>query len=56
MHKKKKKKKDLQPRGYQLELLEYVEKRNAIIYLPTGAGKTFVAILALKRHSQKLQK
>lgn len=45
----------LQPRQYQLELLNYVCERNAIIYLPTGAGKTFIAILALKHFSSQMK-
>ncbi|KAH8401310.1 hypothetical protein KR009_004470, partial [Drosophila setifemur] len=45
-----------QPRSYQLRLVDYVTKRNGIIYLPTGSGKTFVAILALKRFSKDMDK
>ncbi|KAH8277764.1 hypothetical protein KR018_005614, partial [Drosophila ironensis] len=44
------------PRSYQLQLVDYVTKQNSIIYLPTGAGKTFVAILALKRFSHEMDK
>ncbi|KAM7345951.1 endoribonuclease Dcr-2 [Cochliomyia hominivorax] len=47
--------KSFQPRQYQLELLNYVCKRNSIIYLPTGSGKTLIAILALKHFSSELQ-
>ncbi|XP_036333291.1 endoribonuclease Dicer [Rhagoletis pomonella] len=46
---------EMEPRRYQLELLDYVMHRNAIIYLPTGAGKTYVAIMALKRFSHQMQ-
>ncbi|KAL9920963.1 endoribonuclease Dcr-2 [Glossina fuscipes fuscipes] len=49
------KEKVMKARSYQLELVDYVCQRNGIIYLPTGAGKTFVAILALKRLSASLQ-
>lgn len=45
----------MEPRRYQIELLNYVMQRNAIIYLPTGAGKTFIAIMALKRFSHQMQ-
>ncbi|KAH8257984.1 hypothetical protein KR038_003610, partial [Drosophila bunnanda] len=45
-----------QPRDYQLRLVDYITKHNGIIYLPTGAGKTYVAILALKRFSQDMNK
>ncbi|XP_067628454.1 endoribonuclease Dcr-2 isoform X2 [Eurosta solidaginis] len=47
--------KKMEARRYQLELLNYVMDRNAIIYLPTGAGKTYVAIMALKRFSHQMQ-
>ncbi|KAH8331655.1 hypothetical protein KR074_009100, partial [Drosophila pseudoananassae] len=46
----------LQPRSYQLRLVDHITKQNGIIYLPTGSGKTFVAILALKRFSQNMDK
>ncbi|KAH8375450.1 hypothetical protein KR200_007377, partial [Drosophila serrata] len=45
-----------QPRDYQLRLVDYLTKHNGIIYLPTGSGKTYVAILALKRFSQDMDK
>uniref|UniRef100_A0A0A1WWH2 Endoribonuclease Dicer n=2 Tax=Zeugodacus cucurbitae TaxID=28588 RepID=A0A0A1WWH2_ZEUCU len=45
----------MEPRRYQMELLNYVMQRNAIIYLPTGAGKTYIAIMALKRFSHQMQ-
>ncbi|XP_073812059.1 endoribonuclease Dcr-2 [Musca autumnalis] len=46
----------IKPRPYQLDLVDYVTERNGIIYLPTGAGKTFVAILALKKFAHTFQK
>uniref|UniRef100_A0A1A9WSS4 ribonuclease III n=1 Tax=Glossina brevipalpis TaxID=37001 RepID=A0A1A9WSS4_9MUSC len=39
-----------------VKLVEYVCQRNGIIYLPTGTGKTYVAILALQRLSAGLQR
>ncbi|XP_004529883.1 endoribonuclease dcr-1 [Ceratitis capitata] len=47
--------KEMEPRRYQMELLNYVMNRNAVIYLPTGAGKTYVAIMALRQFSHKMQ-
>ena len=37
----------LLPRDYQLECLEQIKKGNRIINMPTGGGKTLVAVLAL---------
>uniref|UniRef100_A0A0N4ZYI6 RNA helicase n=1 Tax=Parastrongyloides trichosuri TaxID=131310 RepID=A0A0N4ZYI6_PARTI len=36
------------PRPYQLEILEKAKKMNVIVQLPTGSGKTYVAILLIK--------
>eukprot|EP00899_Mesostigma_viride_P026423 jgi/Mesvir1/6966/Mv09111-RA.1 len=40
------------PRGYQIELLLQSLRRNTLIFLPTGAGKTLVAAMLLKRMRQ----
>lgn len=32
------------PRAYQSEILQVCQKRNAIIRLDTGMGKTFIAV------------
>uniref|UniRef100_A0A0K0EYE4 Endoribonuclease dcr-1 (inferred by orthology to a C. elegans protein) n=1 Tax=Strongyloides venezuelensis TaxID=75913 RepID=A0A0K0EYE4_STRVS len=36
------------PRPYQLEILEKAKKRNVIVQLPTGSGKTYIGILMIK--------
>eukprot|EP00899_Mesostigma_viride_P028651 jgi/Mesvir1/8971/Mv14194-RA.1 len=40
------------PRGYQIELLLQALQRNMVIFLPTGAGKTLVATMLVKRMHQ----
>lgn len=42
---------DFKPRNYQVELMKIAVANNTIIYLPTGAGKTYIAILVLKHLS-----
>lgn len=46
----------LKPRPYQEEILDVCLKKNTIIYLPTGAGKTFIAVSAMKLLAQGLDK
>lgn len=45
---------DFISRGYQDELLKVCVEKNTIIYLPTGSGKTFIAIMAVKHFSPDL--
>jgi endoribonuclease Dicer len=40
-------------RGYQLEMLEESLKRNIIIALETGAGKTHIAVLRMKIETER---
>lgn len=41
-------------RIYQNEILKKCIERNTIVYLPTGAGKTHIAIMALKHFAKVL--
>lgn len=38
----------LQPRAYQLAILETAKKKNTLVILPTGLGKTLIALLLAK--------
>ena len=41
---------NIQPREYQKKILETCEKQNCLVILPTGTGKTLIAImLAIER-------
>ncbi|VDO55760.1 unnamed protein product [Onchocerca flexuosa] len=42
------------PRDYQVELLDKACKRNIIVPLGTGSGKTFIAVLLIKEYTAKL--
>ena len=47
---------DFTTRPYQQELFEKVCKKNMIIYLPTGSGKTYIAIKLIKELSSAIEK
>ena len=38
----------MQARPYQEELLEKAKEKNIIVYLGTGSGKTFIAVMLIK--------
>lgn len=44
------------PRSYQVDLMKRAIQQNTIIYLPTGSGKTFIAVLVLKQLAAPLVK
>lgn len=43
------------PRAYQIDLYEQAVENNIIVYLPTGAGKTYIAVMLLKKLSSEIQ-
>uniref|UniRef100_A0AAF5CWV1 Endoribonuclease Dicer n=1 Tax=Strongyloides stercoralis TaxID=6248 RepID=A0AAF5CWV1_STRER len=44
------------PRPYQVEILEKAKKRNVIVQLPTGSGKTYIGILMIKEVQYTVRK
>ncbi|CAI2349147.1 unnamed protein product [Caenorhabditis sp. 36 PRJEB53466] len=42
------------PRDYQVELLDKAVKKNTIVQLGTGSGKTFIAVLLLKEYGVQM--
>lgn len=47
---------DFKSRRYQDEILKACIEKNTIVYLPTGAGKTYIALMALKHFAKDLEK
>ncbi|XP_055622059.1 endoribonuclease Dicer [Toxorhynchites rutilus septentrionalis] len=47
---------DFTPRDYQRQMKEICMKKNTIVYLPTGAGKTHIALMVLKDMGRDLVK
>jgi endoribonuclease Dicer len=45
---------DFSPRPYQIHLFEKAVENNSIIYLPTGTGKTYIAVLLIKHLSSAI--
>ncbi|PSN55289.1 hypothetical protein C0J52_01793, partial [Blattella germanica] len=46
---------DFRARPYQEVLMNQAKKRNSIIYLPTGSGKTYIAVMLIKELSGALE-
>ena len=44
---------DMKPREYQIEMLNESLKRNIIIALDTGSGKTHIAVLRLRHEAER---
>lgn len=47
---------EFNPRAYQIDLYEKAVQNNTIVYLPTGAGKTYIAVMLLKHFSADIRK
>lgn len=47
---------EFKPRPYQVDLFEEALAQNSIIYLPTGSGKTFIAVMLIKAMSGSIIK
>ena len=48
--------KEFEARPYQIDMFAKAIKENSILYLPTGTGKTYIAVLVVKELSWALQK
>ncbi|KAL7037571.1 hypothetical protein ACKWTF_009277 [Chironomus riparius] len=48
-------KSDFKDREYQRNIIDVCISRNSIVYLPTGAGKTYIAIQVIKHFSDSLK-
>ncbi|XP_050079861.1 endoribonuclease Dicer [Anopheles maculipalpis] len=46
---------DFAPRNYQSQLKEICLAKNTIVYLPTGSGKTYIALMVMKEISYQVQ-
>lgn len=47
---------EFEHRPYQQAIIETAIQRNSIVYLPTGAGKSYIAVQVIKHFSLDLEK
>ncbi|XP_073981490.1 endoribonuclease Dcr-2 isoform X5 [Rhodnius prolixus] len=47
---------DFKAREYQVEILETAIKRNTIVFMPTGSGKTYIAAMLIKHMAKEIEK
>jgi ERCC4-related helicase len=47
---------DFEKRPYQQTIIEVCVERNSIVYLPTGSGKSYIAIQVIKHFSEQLER
>ncbi len=47
---------EMQPRPYQVELLKKAVLANSIVFLGTGAGKTFIAVMMIREFGDQLRR
>ena len=43
------------PRPYQVEILEQALKKNVIVCLGTGTGKTFISVMLIKEKADEIR-
>lgn len=47
---------DFEERPYQQAIIARCIERNSIVYLPTGAGKSFIAIEVIRHFGEQLER
>lgn len=44
------------PSSYQLEALEKAKRKNTIVFLDTGSGKTLIAVMLIRSYAHCIRK
>lgn len=47
---------EFQARPYQQAIIDVCIKRNSIVFLPTGAGKSYIAIQVIRHFSKDIER